>query len=701
MDLNQVRVLLLVLMLYANFGLSQPKSDSCLNLVRPTRNDTQVFQQAYTIDRIFCESKYAATLNIRALRNLLQASEFKREILLIDKILSELIAREDNKWVIQKFVRSPEFKAFNDRTIARNDMPRREAYARILANLEAILRPAHSDSPEYLKVVENLFYNYPETEASASFGTRHPKIYAFLASKTKQSLRRIQSLSSSHRNDAVILETNRFLAMEGLSLGARCESQYRLARALRKKRQYAESYSQAAKVVKNCANPWRLKAFYLGALLQNIKPKKENLALFNLFLEEYPNHRLSDDVTYWKARAYLARSDDKNYVDTLDNVLHFFPQGDFFNQAGIELALKLAASGETKRAIGKLEAMYTKRNLSEIQKDQLRYWLARLQIYPNPKSLKLNKGKQKQKGLSQLKRLISERPAGYYGILAKSLVLTMPDSDGLSEEVKPYSPSQSKISKPMALPQETPKKLKLAKQLADRNFKYATQFKLEETLRKEKLSREERFVIARIYAAIGREDLSHQVFRNLGLAQLPGKPSSLQDELWRLAYPEAFEGVLQEKVSTLEVPVSLLQGLIREESAFYPQAISWAGARGLCQMMPSTAKDVARKHKQLDFSSNEELLDPMLNISLGAYHLHDLFKSLKHPILVIGAYNAGAGHIQRHIVRTRESELPIDYFVETIPIDQTRNYIKRVASSWATYAYMSGSFNDTTFSFLL
>jgi soluble lytic murein transglycosylase len=185
--------------------------------------------------------------------------------------------------------------------------------------------------------------------------------------------------------------------------------------------------------------------------------------------------------------------------------------------------------------------------------------------------------------------------------------------------------------------------------------------------------------------------VGHALLRDAGLALLPGTPSLETALAWSLDWPRAHADAVTAAAAENAVPAPLLFGLAREESAFDADVVSWAGAVGLCQLMPPTAADEA-KAKKLPVPDVEELKDPMLNARLGAAHLGRRMRGLKHPALAIAAYNAGPG-----AVATWSPKGPVDAWVEQIPVDETRNYVKKVAGSWVTYAILDGVVDDVSF----
>jgi soluble lytic murein transglycosylase len=135
--------------------------------------------------------------------------------------------------------------------------------------------------------------------------------------------------------------------------------------------------------------------------------------------------------------------------------------------------------------------------------------------------------------------------------------------------------------------------------------------------------------------------------------------------------------------------VDLVQALMREESALDPRALSPAGAIGLTQLMLPTAQSVAKQLK-LGKVSRVSLTDASLNIRIGARYLGELVRRFDGSVaLALAAYNAGGGAVSRWLVQRRGLEL--DEFVEEIPIEETRGYVKRVLRSYAAYRLLYGA----------
>lgn len=168
------------------------------------------------------------------------------------------------------------------------------------------------------------------------------------------------------------------------------------------------------------------------------------------------------------------------------------------------------------------------------------------------------------------------------------------------------------------------------------------------------------------------------------LAVLIGKRAAQAGhEIMRPYYP-VVPALVQ---ADLPAPAAFVLAIARRESEFNPAVVSPAGALGLMQVMPGTARDTARD-LGLTYSQARLLDDPAHNAVIGATFLAGLLERYDgNPVLVSAAYNAGPGRANEWIERfgdPREAE-DVTYWIEAIPFTETRNYIMRVTESLAIY----------------
>jgi soluble lytic murein transglycosylase len=138
----------------------------------------------------------------------------------------------------------------------------------------------------------------------------------------------------------------------------------------------------------------------------------------------------------------------------------------------------------------------------------------------------------------------------------------------------------------------------------------------------------------------------------------------------------------------------LVYSVARQESEFAAAAASGAGAKGLMQLLPSTARDTARR-AGVAYDAARLIADPSFNTQLGAAFLGQLLTDEGgSAILALAAYNAGGGRVQQWIEAYGDPRLPnvdpVDW-VERIPFDETRDYVQRVMENWGVYRARFGA----------
>ncbi len=164
------------------------------------------------------------------------------------------------------------------------------------------------------------------------------------------------------------------------------------------------------------------------------------------------------------------------------------------------------------------------------------------------------------------------------------------------------------------------------------------------------------------------------------------KASRAGRELIMVGYPTVTLPPVRRGKPRLEVPLVL--AVVRQESAFQPKAQSGAGARGLMQLLPRTARDVAKELK-IQYTRGRLTADPRFNLELGQAYLANLLSTFQGSyVLALAAYNAGPSRARRwmrmHGNPRHESVDVIDW-IEMIPIEETRNYIQRVMEGVQVY----------------
>jgi soluble lytic murein transglycosylase len=193
------------------------------------------------------------------------------------------------------------------------------------------------------------------------------------------------------------------------------------------------------------------------------------------------------------------------------------------------------------------------------------------------------------------------------------------------------------------------------------------------------------------YVRDERYHMALRIFRRHFSALAASGDPALPRAFWEMLYPYGWRNDVTAAAQRAGVDPFLVAAVVREESSYYPRALSRAGARGLMQLMPATARPMA-EHRGLAFAGGELLDDPGANIEIGTSFLGGLLRDFKDPRLAVAAYNAGPARVRQWWQARRTTD--IEAFVEQIPFDETRQYVKRVMFSWQEYRRLYGGGNE-------
>ncbi len=308
-------------------------------------------------------------------------------------------------------------------------------------------------------------------------------------------------------------------------------------------------------------------------------------------------------------------------------------------------------------------------------------------VYWQAKALEKNGGSSPANTLYQ--RVAREYPYTYYGIRAEEVLLARvssgsPPGNGISA-VAPLAPAE--LAKQLTLelmlsPAATFHRVRVDELLALRFVEDAKE-EVAQLAKDLGESLSEQMLLGRLYLSAG---LPLQAMRALSASLSAVKPSdrvSLPLDFWTLLFPQRYWEEVADAARQSRLDPLLILGVIRQESAFNPLAVSRSDARGLMQLLPSTGREVFQR---LGLGSFQEdaLFDPRVNVRLGAQYLGRMADAHRgNLILALAAYNAGPSRVKRWL-----QELSIadwDEFIEGLPFEETRGYIKNVLRNYGVY----------------
>jgi soluble lytic murein transglycosylase len=163
---------------------------------------------------------------------------------------------------------------------------------------------------------------------------------------------------------------------------------------------------------------------------------------------------------------------------------------------------------------------------------------------------------------------------------------------------------------------------------------------------------------------------------------MSGHPDDLE-----LRFPVIYRDVIEANAAKYEIDSGLIYGVVRQESAFVADARSDAGAIGLMQLLPSTGRAGIRRLR-LNARVEDALLSVEHNVSLGVNYLKRVLDRYSgNQVLATAAYNAGPSRVNSWMP---DETVDADLWVETIPYNETRGYVKNVLAFAAVYEYRLG-----------
>jgi len=165
--------------------------------------------------------------------------------------------------------------------------------------------------------------------------------------------------------------------------------------------------------------------------------------------------------------------------------------------------------------------------------------------------------------------------------------------------------------------------------------------------------------------------------------------SSLPRAAQKQVYPAGWGDLVADESARLGLDPLLMLALIRQESSFDPKAQSGADARGLTQIVPSTARGIASRLGREDFAVSD-LFKPAVSVEFGSWFMSQLLKDYQGRVFpALTAYNAGGGNVARWLQRYGDDP---DLLVEQIPYTETQMYLRIVYDNyWHYQALYRGS----------
>ncbi len=537
-----------------------------------------------------------------------------------------------------------------------------------LALAQALL--ADGRTQEAAKAFTDLYIQFPasreaedagrQLRALADAGTAVPPL------GTREKLERAERLLTAGRGETAQTEADALLADGGLPPDQRARALKIVFDASRRAGRYEDAKATVTRALS--ALPPDARRFWLLDLARLQKPRSREQALATLdkLARDYPKTpeaadallakgRLLEEMSKFSEAQVAYRKLVANHPDETDTATALWRLGwlDWFRGSYAD-----AASAWSRILTARGGPPY---------RDAVSYWIARADEMRGEAT----------SAAKRLGRIQSEAPRSYYGVLAgqRSGRATAPSSAPVSLPADPLEALQGDQSYARV---EALRMVGLT-QFADEE--------MAEMTRRVAGDQKLLYALSAAYVQDARYHLALRILRrHFSSTARNGDPATPR-VFWEMFYPIGWRTELTDAAGRASIDPLLVAAVVREESSYYPRARSRVGARGLMQLMPDTARPMAQA-RRLPVDSGEFLDDPAVNLELGSAYLAGLLREFGDPRVAVAAYNAGPTRVREWWGGRRSADL--DVWVEQIPYDETRAFVKRVMLGWDEYRRLYG-----------
>jgi soluble lytic murein transglycosylase len=393
----------------------------------------------------------------------------------------------------------------------------------------------------------------------------------------------------------------------------------------------------------------------------------------------FPAHRLADDARLKQALLHRAMGAQGRFVALLSSMHEAYPSGDMLPEALFQLALKYMGERNWAEALSVLERTSdihkTLDRVRSVDLDRNQYFRARALVETGKRDA----------GVGQLRELILRRPLSYYMLLAYSALRRIqPELAAETLHVASESPKLELLDPDAQTRPGEREILERITTLLGVGDVSNAELELNE-IGSKTIGQTAALAIAGTLANVGATSSALALAKRLGMDCRDRWPNAGWSEVWRQAYPRPYLELVRKEASRTALPESLVYAIMREESEFDPKAMSLAGAYGLMQLILPTARNAARELGIV--ATSRSLLKPQVNVALGTSVLARLMLRFERQIALVAAgYNAGPGRPVRWL--REHPGIDTDLWIELIEYSETRNYVKRVLETNASYRWI-------------
>lgn len=486
---------------------------------------------------------------------------------------------------------------------------------------------------------------------------------------------RAQNLTAAHLWQDAVAELA--LVPESSSLAVRRQRDYWLGTTLFKmRRRYGDAGKLLLGVSPHLPGDTAAQAMFHGArALSRADQDDQAITWYGKVVAKYPRTAWAEEALFLSGWLELNRGNYKASIAPLERVVAKYPRSKWVDDALWFAGLAHYLGGDWTAAKARLEQLSKRGGSLEGGKGQ--YWLARIAERQNDRAT----------ADAGYAAIIKRWPFSWYALLARARMTAAGTKIGpFGADPRPASgpPIATTVDEALA----SDPLIQKSDELTAAGLGVEAGFELE---------RDERGFLGRHDRAAGLAMLMDR-YRKAGNFNRPwmlgvvrggsalsGPAEGSARVWWEHAYPEAYKSLVDKYKDLGKNPPGYLHAIMRKESGFDPNTISYADAQGLLQMIPATTTRVA-KHLGIPYDAGK-LYDPEFNIRTGSWYIGNLLAKFKEQVpLGAGAFNSGPRPVMRWCDQNGHREL--DEFVELVSYTQTREYMKKVTENYARYRYL-------------
>ncbi len=430
-------------------------------------------------------------------------------------------------------------------------------------------------------------------------------------------------------------------------------------------------YSKALSTLEKCLSMNFENAdilFLKGKTLSRLGKNDDARKIFSNLIADYPTSEWIDNAYYKLASLSYLGDNYSDAISKIDKVLNKYPESDVIIDALWAKFWYSFRAGKTEDAISALRAMRGRDDIVGLQKYSVRYWLARI--------------------LEESDRVTAE--SIYNGIIMDSTppnfytLLSLLRVKNQESNIR-FEPFASNLQ--ISQYQDNMFHLEHAKKLASLGFMSDAWIELKLAERETRSDVDKLLLVGNYYIA---SELYYDaiILSKIYLSEYINRTDKFSSEAAELAYPRGYRQLVEEYAKKYSIDPNLVYAVILAESMFKKDSISRANAMGLMQIIPLTGKYIASLAGIKDFSP-EMLMDPDINLGLGIKYLSMLGNQYSgNLVLMLAHYNAGPVNLNSWLSRSDTGK--VDIFIENIPFNETREYIKKVITYYCYYSWLYG-----------